>query len=544
MPQPRDYTKKSFTITALVIVLLVCVSFIPSFRVGNVVIKRASILSDVIVYNDANRIPVRNDGQLDTAYLEDFNRNLVRHSERGIPDSRGKHVIDSSLRAELTAAAEGRPVEADTPAITIPKIDDPSIVAIEDFSEGSYMMSRFYNSLAYETALRPVRIAVLGDSFIEADIITADMREQLQLEYGGSGVGFVPFATPLSKYRGTVKHTHDGWTHYDIIKRKSVPEEYKDWFYISGILSVPAEKAKTEYCGVKFRHRIESTNTASLFFVNRDSTTIDVTVNDSIKKTFRPSPEEYVQKITIKEKDITKLNVALTGTKGFIGYGTVLEDSVGVSVHNYSVRSNSGIALFGTDYNINCDFAEYMDYDLIILQYGLNAMSADITDYNHYGRQLVRLIDYVKQCFPSSAIVVMSVGDRSTMQNGQAVTMPAVIAMIEAQKAAAKECQVGFWNTYDAMGGSNSMPEFVKRKWASKDYTHIGYPGGKYIAEQFVRYLNAAVGSIRSQDLVASENINEINNFTGEQLRHIKYLQSMLPQAGEEGQDFEAPVDE
>ena len=40
-------------------------------------------------------------------------------------------------------------------------------------------------------APRPVRIAYFGDSFIEADILTADLREMLQQKYGGCGVGFV-----------------------------------------------------------------------------------------------------------------------------------------------------------------------------------------------------------------------------------------------------------------------------------------------------------------------------------------------------------------
>lgn len=94
----------------------------------------------------------------------------------------------------------------------------------------------------------------------------------------------------------------------------------------------------------------------------------------------------------------------------------------------------------------------------------------------------------------------MSVGDRSTMQNGTAVTMPAVKAMLKTQERAAEECGVGFWNTYEAMGGNNSMPKFVERHWAAKDYTHIGYPGGKYIAEQFVKFINAAVENVREQD--------------------------------------------
>lgn len=165
-----------------------------------------------------------------------------------------------------------------------------------------------------------------------------------------------------------------------------------------------------------------------------------------------------MQRIFIGRPDISELRINLSHTAGFIGYGAVLEDSVGVSVHNFSVRSNSGLALLGTDYRINREFDEYMNYDMVILQYGLNAMSADVTDYGYYQKQLVKIINYIKQCFPGSAVVVMSVGDRSTMQNGTAVTMPAVKAMLKTQERAAEECGVGFWNTYEAMGVTTRCP--------------------------------------------------------------------------------------
>ena len=35
---------------------------------------------------------------------------------------------------------------------------------------------------------RPVRIAYFGDSFIEADIFTADLREMLQQEFDFEGI--------------------------------------------------------------------------------------------------------------------------------------------------------------------------------------------------------------------------------------------------------------------------------------------------------------------------------------------------------------------
>lgn len=59
---------------------------------------------------------------------------------------------------------------------------------------------------------RPVRIAYFGDSFIEADIFTADLREMLQQEFGGCGVGYVPVTSSISGYRPTVRHTFWGWS--------------------------------------------------------------------------------------------------------------------------------------------------------------------------------------------------------------------------------------------------------------------------------------------------------------------------------------------
>lgn len=492
----KDYTKKTFLLTAMVIAVLAGVSFIPPFTVGGVNIKRANIFSDIVDFGDAPVIHETSESLVDTSFYAfyDASRSM-------------SHTTAETVEEFTNGNDAGDPVLADSTTVSIrgifrtkPEIDDPSIVCIEDFSEGETMMSRFYHSLAYQPDKRTVRIAVLGDSFIEADIITADLREQLQMEYGGSGVGFVPFSTPLSKYRGTVRHTHEGWDYYNVIKLKSVPEEYKPWFFVSGILSIPNEGATTEYKGVQFRNRIEKTNSASLLFVNRGNSSIDVTINDTQTVTYKPESGQDVQCIQIRRPDISQIKVKINNAKDFIGYGTVLEDSVGVSVHNYSVRSNSGTALFGTDYRINSQIDGFMQYDLIILQYGLNAMSADVTNYSYYGRQLVRIINYIKECFPNSAIVVMSVGDRSSVKGGTATTMPAVEAMIKAQRDAAQVGGIGFWNTFEAMGGKNSMPTFVERQWASKDHTHIGYPGGKYIAERLVAFLNAAVESIREQN--------------------------------------------
>ena len=77
------------------------------------------------------------------------------------------------------------------------------MTCIEDYSDSTLRgMTPFYRALD-ELTQRPrqVRIAVFGDSFIEADILTADLRSMLQDKYGGCGVGFVTITSMTSGFR-------------------------------------------------------------------------------------------------------------------------------------------------------------------------------------------------------------------------------------------------------------------------------------------------------------------------------------------------------
>ena len=74
------------------------------------------------------------------------------------------------------------------------------MVCIEDYADSTgHGMAHFYEALAGRQTLgRPVRIAYFGDSFIEADILTGDLRKMLQKRFGGSGVGYVPVTTRIA----------------------------------------------------------------------------------------------------------------------------------------------------------------------------------------------------------------------------------------------------------------------------------------------------------------------------------------------------------
>lgn len=517
MSAERDYTKYSFRVAILVIVMMLGVSFIPPFTMGNVRFKRTNILSDLITIGNDSLSGNEFDDSADRLFIEEMER---REAELQHSDTVFQPVASVPTDPQEQAWNIGEGYGAQTVVETVhqPVVNGEKITAIEDYSSGEGATIGKFSRMLEETAKkRTVRIAFLGDSYIEGDIITADVRDQLQGLYGGKGVGFVPFSTPLATHRPTVKQTYGGWVNYSVVKKKSSPEYLADKFYMSGTLSVPdSTGAWVEYDATGYRRHSAQSLSVRLLFENSDETTLKVTVNDSIERQFTPERSDLVQQIKITGEVVKKLRVDIDKPSGFVGYGVVFDSPVGIGVDNYSIRSNSGLALFGTSAKINAQIGRMLGYDLIVLQYGLNAMSPEVTNYAGYRQNMVRVVNYIKRSFPNAAVLLMGVGDRSTMENGEFTTMPAVFSMIKEQRAIAKECGVAFWDTFTAMGGENSMADFVEKGWAAKDYTHLSFGGGKYIAKQLVNALIYAKEQVKEEEglTMASEDTSKVTSDT------------------------------
>ena len=109
--------------------------------------------------------------------------------------------------------------------------EDTTGTRIEDYSAGHTGLYQFFTSLNRLRSLnRPVRIAFLGDSFIEGDIIVADFRAKMQEYFGGRGVGFVPVASKVEQFRPTVHQRSKGWL------TRSILSDRKYKYVLPGLL--------------------------------------------------------------------------------------------------------------------------------------------------------------------------------------------------------------------------------------------------------------------------------------------------------------------
>lgn len=488
-----DYSARSLLMAATVLAALLVLSFIPPLEVWGLSLRRASIFSDLVRFDDDDR--VRDEAaDMPEIDVEEFHVDLEQVAQAvaqttavASPTGAGTSVSWEGILDEQFADSAADSTEAEE-AVLPPEADyseilppDSLITPIENFGTGEPSpLERVYEKLL---AGGTVRIAFMGDSFVEGDILTADLRELLQDTFGGGGVGFVPVASPFTGFRQTVKTTSKGWTPYNIMQRKSVPEPYADEFFVSGWVARATDGASTRWDMTQKRRHLDECRRARLMFISRESAEVSVKLNDGEVRDFEFEGSDVVRQIVVEEERISSLEMTVgRGSAGFIGYGADFDDTQGVSVDNLSVRSNNGQAMFRTDPAVNAQINGMRAYDVVILQYGLNIMQADRRDYSLYAEQVQKMIRFVESCFPSAAVVVMGVSDRSQKNEDGIVPMESARDLSRWQRKAAEECGAAFWNTYDAMQLMGGMTRFVANGWAGKDYTHINYAGGAQVA--------------------------------------------------------------
>ncbi len=360
---------------------------------------------------------------------------------------------------------------------------DPSGKRFEDYSAGHTGLKRFFEALNKSRQMeRPVRIAFLGDSFIEGDILVADFREAMQQRFGGAGVGFVPINSVSDKFRPTINLEAKGWTTHSLLHDG-------DYSYVLPCMLFEAKSDQATF-SFKMVDRYSSLKrVASLKFIyeyNKNAS-LQLVCNhksDTLNEILPPS-SDAINQIVIN-KEITDGYITFAQAKGLRAVGIALEDNSGIIVDNYSMRGSSGTPLGRLDMESCKVFSKIRPYDLIILQYGLNVVSKNTFNYDWYYQGMVEAVRHIKKCFPDSDVLIIGVSDRATQKDGKFQTMPEVLAFLHTQRQIARQAGVPFWNLFGAMGGEDSIVHYVENNWASKDFTHMNFNGGKEIAKALI----------------------------------------------------------
>lgn len=494
----KNYLRYAFGLVLLVVLLIFGLGYLPLPWVEEAGLKPVDILADLNQGNTPEALDAL-DAEVgaDLSTTDSSEGYAVRSVTE--PDTLASAAGDST-RSVSTIIVESflPPMDASLPSAdssaplaptsdTKPTTSSGTLVPIRDYSPGGTMLRAFALKLSNVPGLRrPLRIGFMGDSFIEGDLMTCDFRELMQNKYGGGGVGFVPITSQVASFRQTVRHKFNQWKQSSIINNKSGA------FTISAFHFTPSENSYVEYKGSSNRKHLDHFGRARLLFVSEGRSVIRATVNGQEEFLFNTEPKSVLQEVQL-DGDFRSIRYQISDVEGFRAYGVYLENPTGVSVDNFSVRGNPGTAMGRINPELSRQFGKLSPYDLIVLQYGLNVVQSQVTNYSTYHKQMTAVVNHIKRCFPGVAILIMSVGDRATRSNGVFVTMPGIRAMVQTQEQLARDCGVMFWNTYEAMRAQGGMSTFVKNGWAAKDYTHISARGGQKIATALFEAITAPV---------------------------------------------------
>ena len=356
---------------------------------------------------------------------------------------------------------------------TLPPLELSS--RLMDYSEGQSALRRLRAALR-EGRSRSVRIAFVGDSFIEGDILVAPFRQALQQRYGGKGVGYVPLTSPVARFRQSIQQRFEGaWRQTLASKSNS-----RTLFTLSETFATATASASTSY-------KLTNADRVTLHYV---SDTIPVAITYGINGGERqhvelPASHGALAEYTFPHGAVKQFELATGGGDGTRFYGVCFDGMTGISVDNYSLRGSSGTKLTAVSSALTSQLSRFRPYDLIILSYGLNVLSPkDNNDsYEWYYDAMAKSIEHIQQLYPHATILLMSLSDRATLHEGEIHPLNGVTRVLRIQHRLAQRYGLLFWNTHEAMASLGGIKGFVDKGWAAKDYTHISMAGGTQLAK-------------------------------------------------------------
>ncbi len=360
----------------------------------------------------------------------------------------------------------------------------PGVVCFRNFTEQKYPLDKLLARLLKARDKKgKVRIAWYGDSFSDGDILVSDLRDTLQSLYGGNGVGFVPITSEIAGFRRSVIHSFGGWNTTSILTNPG-----SGHLGINGFGYSPDSGNYVFYKGSnQFKHT-STFNTFRLFYTCDYNQKARILINKKDSRVMDLAASASPAMITVKVDSISQVS-ARFNLGGITCYGASLEDETGIYIDNFAIKGNSGLGLRAIPQRNLAVFDSLLNYDLIVLQFGLNVSNSPTTDFTSYISGMAKLVNKLKEAFPETPILLLGVSDRSKLLQGQFITMPVIPLLIQAQEKIAHDNKLLFWNLFEAMGGENSMAFFANSKpaLANKDYTHLNFAGGRKVGLSFAR---------------------------------------------------------
>ena len=350
----------------------------------------------------------------------------------------------------------------------------------EDFFDGLFAQ--------LETAQhdgRTIRILHYGDSQIEMDRMTQELRTYMQSLFGGGGPGLQPARQTIPSY--AVRQYASGaftlLSSYGDSSMRRAKGNYGPMArcaHLAGSGVVTFNASKQSFVDDRVRHfsRIK------VIFNNRPGPLTASIEGDTASLQTQEEMGVHAFEWTLPA-DTDAVRLRLSGDADI--YGIMVDDGFGVAVDNVAMRGCSGQQF--TMINEDQLAAAYalMDVGLIILQFGGNSVPYLRAERGTaiYARSIGRQIDRMHAVCPGAKVLFVGPSDMATTLNGERQTYPFLPNVVQMLRDTALAHGAAYWSIYDAMGGKNSMVAWVHEGMAVTDYIHFSTKGVHVMGQRF-----------------------------------------------------------
>jgi lysophospholipase L1-like esterase len=338
-------------------------------------------------------------------------------------------------------------------AVVIPK------VAVDSTTDSRVFLSAFYASLA-ESDERAVRVLHYGDSQIEEDRMSQQIREALQNKYGGSGAGLMPLAQTIpSRTVRQQLYMNDRFTMPSQGPRRYLVYGPKRDQREDGLYGVMGQVAVMNDSLVRGSEEVMAVCTPldGRKRYTRWQLFADESISDSIAGD----------------------TIWLRG-KGKV-YGLSQESETGIIVDNIPMRGCLGTVFTKMDSAQLATFYREQNVRLIIMQFGGNAIPSNKNPGTIQGivKGLRQQVQLMRTLAPKASILFIGPSDMLTQTDGEWTTYPMVPYMDRLLRKMALEENIAYFSLYRWMGGAGSMVHWQEIGLAGTDGVHFTRAGAR-----------------------------------------------------------------
>jgi alginate O-acetyltransferase complex protein AlgI len=360
---------------------------------------------------------------------------------------------------------------------------------IQDF------MDSLYNSNGQ------VRVMYYGDSQIEGDRITSNLRMSLRKIGSGTGPGLFLPVMPVMYTKTIWLKSSPNWKKYNYLSYRNGEISHRALGPFMAVCRYLQEGEKSEIeqkAYVRIRPSVFADSSAMFFdnlrilYGNREGS-VNIVVKVDDYQVFADSLKKGggVNEISCRLNGGKDILIEFSGNVSPDIYGISIESSKGLIVDNIPQRGSAGLEFTMVDRENLIESYRKLQPDLIVLHYGLNIVKNVRDDYSYYRRGLERQIALLKEVSPRSKVLVISLTDMAAREGDSVKSYANIPSIIDAQKSAAMFSGAAFWDSYNAMGGNSSIKVWAEKKpaLAQNDYVHFTYPGADTLSSLLTRSL-------------------------------------------------------